>query len=120
MTDVTIVRICHRLAVDEHRRKGVQLLAHQHRSVRFQLLRRDVEVAEPAPIPLGDPKQLFFVGVFERVLYGAVRHQVKVIAGRDVGGILHVVGNVLQSPSAVERDHKTSARRERTRKKLFF
>ena len=114
--DVTIVGVRHRLTVDQHRGEGVQLLAHQHRPVRFEVFLGDVEVSEPAPIALRDPKQVLLVGALEGVFDGAVRHEVEIVARRDVGGILHVVGHVLQRPSSVEIDHKTSARRERARK----
>ena len=116
--DVAVVRIRHRLAVDQHRGKGVQPLAHQHRPVRFEILLADVEVAEPAPIPLRHPKEILLVGAFEGIGYRAVSHEIEVVAGRDVRRIFHVVGHVFEYPSAVKIRHKTSARRGRARKTL--
>ena len=101
--DVAVVRICDRLTVDEHGGEGVQLLAHQHRPVRFQVLLGDVKMAEPAPIALRDPKQILLVGALERVFDDAVRHEIEIVAGRDVGGVLHVVADVFQDPSSVQR-----------------
>ena len=101
--DVAVVRICDRLTVDEHGGEGVQLLANKHRPVRFQVLLGDVEVAEPAPIALRDPKQILLVGALERVFDDAVRHEIEIVAGRDVGGVLHIVADVFQDPSSVQR-----------------
>ena len=80
VTDMAVVRVRHRFPVDEHGGKRVQLLAHQHRPVRFQILFRDVEVAEPAPIALSHPEAVLFVRPFKRIFYGSVCHEVEIVA----------------------------------------
>jgi len=92
----------HRLAVDPHRRQGVEALAAQEHALVGEQRIVDLELAAVGPVGLADPVAGRLVIAPVQVAQAAGGEQVQVHAARHGGGKFLLVGFTVDAPFAAE------------------